>query len=245
MTNNFLPEKYSTESVYDNLDKILTDKEKLIYLIDLQGEFERFWSRQNGIENELLAAFQSIAANDFRHMIEKEIARLEKRISLNPSSNEPMTMVETISGPVNEMASSNVVISPIFIEPIYCNLENLFLENDKPLLKSLLEGNPISRKITFLKSGNQLADIFKQLFHQNIVIIRGDKKDLEAWLLKNFRYHDMTKKGRIADFNPHYLDKQISGKVDPCKNPLFTIFVDSSQNLCFDPVESKQKRSNY
>ena len=238
-------DRFSMDYIDDNLEKIDSDKEKLIFLTNLRSDFEKFRIKRKAFENDLKEAFDIMEANKLRDYMMIEIQRLEKIILINTTALSKPIQRESSPGNENNLGNSIIGFNLDYVATIYKNLELFFSENDKSKLKLLLEGKEITGKIIFSKSGNQLADIFKQLYHLSFVILNCDKKDLENWLLKNFDYSDRTVKGRIASFSKAYLDKQISGKVNPCKNPLFKIFIDSSHNLCFEALESKQRKTMY
>lgn len=73
--------------------------------------------------------------------------------------------------------------------------------------------------LTFLGNGNKLPDAFKKLIQENI-ITQCNKKELEAWISKNFRYFSNKQN---QDYTLKYLNDIISTQNDKCKTPILKI----------------------
>ena len=106
-------------------------------------------------------------------------------------------------------------------ENIYKVLQSYFDEKDKSALKSILQsGKDAETPLLFLESGNKLACAFKDLFESEY-ITGCKKKNLEKWILLNFRYnHNDTEKEYTAD----YLNRIISTSKDLCSEKNKIIF---------------------
>ena len=238
-------ESFSMGFVENKLQENRLPIEKLISLVDLSSEYEVFRLKLKNPEHEIKEIFDFNEFEKFKAFVTIEIQRLEKTMALK--SNDSTKPDLGISGINNEskIRYTSIEFNEKYIKAIYSNLKFQFDEKERPSFEKLLHGEAIEGKLTFRNSGNQLADIFKQFYQLTNVIINCDQADLEDWLVMNFLYYDMTKKGRIAEFKKGYLIRLISGTLDPCKSPLFEIYYDASHNLCFRPLKSKQKKDKY
>ena len=115
-------------------------------------------------------------------------------------------------------------IRPVFASEsrseIFEILRDFFSLEDQIELLALLEGGDNAPKpLLFMDSGNRLADAFKQLFDCDI--IKGcQKKELEAWICKNFRYRYRNK---INRFNPRSVSDIVSTTKDKCQRPILNV----------------------
>ncbi|HEY3388903.1 MAG TPA: hypothetical protein VGK38_04985, partial [Prolixibacteraceae bacterium] len=115
-------------------------------------------------------------------------------------------------------------IRPIFkpeeVQTIFDLLKNFFAETQHASLHQVLKtGNSTDEPLLFLDCGNRLADAFKQLI--NAGIITGcEKKELENWIFKNFRYRNNQK---FKEFSTRYLNDIVSSNDDDCSNPILNV----------------------
>jgi hypothetical protein len=119
----------------------------------------------------------------------------------------------------------DVTSKPIFkseeVPKIFEFLKHFFSEDQRSDFDLILKtGNDLSTPLIFLDNGNRLADAFKQL--KDIDFITGcNKKELEAWIKRNFVYKSGKK---TKSFTLRYVNDIISSKEDnKCKNPILDI----------------------
>lgn len=112
-----------------------------------------------------------------------------------------------------------------YITDILNIFEGYFSKQHFGLLKALLDGEQPSEKLLFKDNGNKLANVFRQLFEDQI-ITGCNKKELERWILQNFKY---KYRGVQKDFTEHYLNDVISTEIKPCKNPIIGISLEKDQ----------------
>jgi hypothetical protein len=103
-----------------------------------------------------------------------------------------------------------------YVEKVFELLKPFVADNQHDDLLSLLQGRGQSKVIVFLDNGNRLTDAFRK-FHEKGIIRKCEKKELQEWLLKNFRY---TSRRQVKTFSFDYLEKCISRNSQPCKNPI-------------------------
>ncbi len=133
--------------------------------------------------------------------------------------------IDTPESP-SESAQESVLpdIRPNFtadiIPDIFDILKDFFSTSEQPeLLNILRTGGNTQKPLLFRDSGNRLADAFKQLFDCDI--IKGcQKKELEAWICKNFLYRYRDK---INEFKPRYVSDIISTTKDKCQRPILNV----------------------
>lgn len=102
---------------------------------------------------------------------------------------------------------SKLKFKPEEINTIFNLLKDFFSEDHQVLLLKLLKtGTNATEKLIFLSTGNLLADAFKQLINAKI-IIGVQKKELEAWIQKNFCYRHGNE---VKEFTLRYLNEIIS-----------------------------------
>lgn len=104
-------------------------------------------------------------------------------------------------------------------------LQQFFTPEHRLMLLPLLStGDDAPESLIFLGSGNRLADVFKQLY--NAGMITGcEKKELEGWIGRNFRYHYRKKNNEFTFF---YLAKVISTNEDTCRNPIINVLIEKA-----------------
>ena len=118
---------------------------------------------------------------------------------------------------------SKPTFDSLIISDLLRYLNIFFSEEDHPALRRLIEtGKSNKTALIFNASGSRLADAFKQLFEADL-IIGCQKKDLEAWVAKNFNF---LHRGTIKEFSLKYLNDIISTKKDKCKQPIFDAILD-------------------
>jgi hypothetical protein len=99
-------------------------------------------------------------------------------------------------------------------------LKDFFEPEEQVKFKELLEtGENITSPILFLDNGNRLADAFKQLYEADL-IIGCQKKELEFWIAKNFKYRY---RGKIKSYTERYLNDIISSNHDKCQKPFLNV----------------------
>jgi hypothetical protein len=101
------------------------------------------------------------------------------------------------------------VLKPYFSQEDHSNLSDLLFKNIEPDTSLIFRGN-----------GNQLADAFKQLFDNNI-IVGCLQTDLEKWIAPKFLY--LSGQGHPRELTEDYLNSLISTKTRPCKSPILKI----------------------
>lgn len=117
---------------------------------------------------------------------------------------------------------------PVFIEidSVLEILNRFFNSEDQIKLKEILtNGSNVQKKLIFLNGGNRLADLFKQLIDADY-ITGCNKKGLEEWIQKNFKYQY---RGKIKEFSSKYLNDIVSTTKDKCQKPIINIIKDKSQ----------------
>lgn len=104
---------------------------------------------------------------------------------------------------------------------LYPILSEYFDENDHNSLKELLATGKQTnnKKILFKGKGNQLCDVFKQLF-TNRLLTCNENKDLENWIIGNFQF---IHRSSAKDYSPATVEKSISGDTYNCMNPIIEI----------------------
>lgn len=132
---------------------------------------------------------------------------------------------------------------PVFIEGVaeqfFRIFKEYFNEQEQQPLFSLLTTNTSSKsKLLFNSNGNQLADAFKQLIEDNL-IVSCNKAELESWIIEHFQY---VSNGHAKSFTAGYLNGIISSDVKICKSPILTVNRNSSA-LILVPVARTKKRN--
>lgn len=140
---------------------------------------------------------------------------VNKLLMENTNSNQPAQ---------REYSAFQHEIRPIFdkgfADELVEKLSGYFSPPHLVLLEQLLRGLDSSEPLIFLGNGNKIADAFKQGY--NAGMITGcEKKELESWIKRNFRY---SFRGKIMEFTSYYLSKIISSKEDLCQNPILDVY---------------------
>lgn len=103
---------------------------------------------------------------------------------------------------------------------IYNILSKFFDEKQLESLNDiLLSGSDVEKPLIFLSNGNRLADAFKLLYNNNL-ITGCEKKELESWIYRNFKYRH---KKNEKDFSLDYLNNIISSNEEKCTKPILNI----------------------
>ncbi len=103
---------------------------------------------------------------------------------------------------------------------VYNILKDYFNEEDQPKLEYLLSTfENIEPKLIFKGQGNKLADVFRKLI-ENQIIIGIQKDQLQKWIVQNFSY---TIKHQIYEFKIFTLHKYISKNGYESKNPIIYV----------------------
>ncbi|HNQ82019.1 MAG TPA: hypothetical protein PLW31_10480 [Bacteroidales bacterium] len=112
-----------------------------------------------------------------------------------------------------------------YIPQIFEFLKDFFDKRDQPEFLTILEtGEDAYRPLLFIDKGSRLADVFKQLF--SVDIIRGcQKKELEAWICKNFRYRSGK---TIKIFTKRYVSDVISSNQVRITKPILDLKLDKT-----------------
>ncbi len=116
-----------------------------------------------------------------------------------------------------------------FSEAHHTQLTTLINTNTQPENQLIFKGN-----------GNQLADVFKQLYEANIIV--GCKKtDLEKWIAKHFLYAtgDVPK-----EYTEGWLSSIISTDTKFCKSPIMVIRMKDKVPVIAPTIRNK-KNSKY
>lgn len=134
-------------------------------------------------------------------------------------ANEVQELYSELIIPNEAVAIQNLNITTEYLEDVYTILKRYFNDEDhENLYKLLSTGTNLTNKITFLESGNKLADAFKQLCNAKIIVCK--KIDLEGWIKSNFKYV-FLKKERF--YTSRYLNDIISSNDDQCKRPILKV----------------------
>ncbi len=104
-------------------------------------------------------------------------------------------------------------------EDLYNIIKEYFEKEQHEHLLSLFSGGKINGKLIFKGKANQLTNIFKQLFENNMIIIQ-DKKDLRDWIVENFANCD---KNEVKELNTRTTLDSLSNKYYECKKPIIEI----------------------
>lgn len=111
-------------------------------------------------------------------------------------------------------------IVPSVIVQVYEILQPFFDEKQHAALKNVLTNFSNSKEpLVFKDNGNRLADFFKQLI-ENDLIIGYQKKELTTWLASNFY---SIYRNEIRRFKVKTIEQTISGNQAPCKKPIVSI----------------------
>jgi hypothetical protein len=120
-------------------------------------------------------------------------------------------------------------INDIELKPKFTNAEDVngilkdyFDEPQQGVLEQLLNsGDNTSEKLIFKGQQNQLSDVFKKLFENNLVT-GFNKTQLIEWIVSNFCYR---KNEKVIDFKFDSVEKVISREDSQykCANPIVTI----------------------
>ena len=156
-----------------------------------------------------------------KELIQDTEATLKKT---EPATNEINSLPEDIQLSSQEMVRP-VVRYPIFTdgttEQFFNVLKPYFAQEDHSRLSDLLFKNiEPDTPLIFRGNGNQLADAFKQLFDNNI-IVGCLQTDLEKWIAPKFLY--LSGQGQPRELTEDYLNSLISTKTRPCKSPILKI----------------------
>lgn len=138
---------------------------------------------------------------------------------------DDQTRLEEI--PIKEKDCGNqpqIHIKPVFkpgaIPVIFEILKDYFKPEHQVQLSSLLNsGEKPKEMLVFQDNGNRLTDTFRKLIEHDF-IIGCSKNDLQQWIVKNFEF---TYRNQIQPFLPKTVEKYISTKEYPSKNPLIKI----------------------
>ena len=87
-----------------------------------------------------------------------------------------------------------IVINKEYIMPIASAFVNYFDEADINIFLRLLEGEKIEGKIVFRGNSSQLVYGFRVLIDSKKNIISNQKKEVESWLINNFRFYSKDTK---------------------------------------------------
>jgi hypothetical protein len=151
-----------------------------------------------------------------RRFIEQVKKIIEPVKSENPSGNDKAIL------------DGKPAFKPEVINEVFNILKDFFSVNDQEELKMILEsGGDSSKPLLFKDNGNRLADAFKQL-KQADLITGCQKKELEAWIAKNFQYLHRNER---KHFKPKYLNDIISTDKDKCQKPLLNVVLDKTKNI--------------
>ncbi len=124
----------------------------------------------------------------------------------------------------HESVEIKPIIKSDLILPIYNLLRERFSKNDHEELNNVLSNGCIApEKLLYNGAGNQLADVFRQLYN-NQIITGCTKKILEEWIYKNFKYIHLD---TTNHFSLRYLNDIISCKETKCKNPIMRVEYDN------------------
>lgn len=112
------------------------------------------------------------------------------------------------------------VLNTDLVPRVFEILKDFFTpDQQEALLKIMNTGGETNEPLLFLDNGSILADAFKQLIESNA--IKGcQKKDLEAWLFRNFTYRS---RDRVKKYTKRYLSDIISTGKDKCKSPILNV----------------------
>lgn len=125
----------------------------------------------------------------------------------------------------NEPPTKSIDRYPTFKPGIASQLLDLlreyFVSADHPKLEGLLLSDEApDRPLVFRGFGNQLADVFKQLFDARL-IVGCQMADLERWIAPKFNY--LSNHAEARELTEGYLNGLMSTKTRPCKSPILKI----------------------
>ena len=173
-----------------------------------------------------------------KELIQDTEATLKK---MAPATNEISSQSEDIQLSLQETVKP-IIRYPIFTdgttEQFFNVLKPYFAQEDHSRLSYLLFKNiEPATPLIFRGNGNQLADAFKQLFDNNI-IVGCLQTDLEKWIAPKFLY--LSGQGHPRELTEDYLNSLISTKTRPCKSPILKIEQKGAQFLIL-PVPRNKK----
>jgi hypothetical protein len=121
------------------------------------------------------------------------------------------------SGAITE---ANEFLIPKAVEPFFEILKDYFdSKNHDELKRILATGKKTGQKLLFRSRGNRLSDSFKQL-HEHDMIAGLSKKALIQRIIECFMFDH---KGKPKPFKIETVERVVSGKQNPCKNPIITV----------------------
>lgn len=189
-----------------HINSLADNNTKYSYLQDLLWKFETtdclHWEEKKKWDGKY-----------FRNLMIKERDKYyQGEIPLVPSRTKKYE--ESISKDIEGL------IKPESINIVYEIIKDFFnSDNQQQLLQFLSTGNNLNKPIVFKDNGNRFADIFKQLIEHDF-LPGWSKKEVQDLISKNFKFYYRK---TIKDFTPDYIEKCISRKSTPCKNPLINI----------------------
>ncbi len=175
------------------------------------------------IKDNIFVEIVDVGGKSNRELSEDEFNELDKMFGFiamlyhkTKQPQQPETEPETFKKSIQPYIPKPC-FKPESIESITDVLKTFFDASQHSELKRIIEtGSNTNEKLLFRDNGNRLTDYFKRLF-ENDTITGCAKKDLINWIVENFTsIYRKTQK----EFIYKTVEKTISGKEQPCKNPI-------------------------
>lgn len=167
--------------------------------------------------------------NELIHDVEKAVAPSRPSLeeftqsfeSEEPDTNDLKSLNQEVTEPSTALAAFSPTLDPKAVGPFLDILKNYFSADEHSRLEALLVKNEIpDSPLLFRGQANQLADAFKQLYDERLLISRR-MIDLENWIALRFNY--LNNQGEVRDLSEGYLSGVMSEKSRPCKSPILKI----------------------
>lgn len=191
-----------------------------------------FFRHLDGILKELFSYFEEPDQNEFEVFENKaiQVNDISEAFNLLKNGNKKFTLpVDFLTETKIQQPNNNIDLTPHklytpkpcfkpeSIDSILKDLNVFFDKTHHAELKRIIEiGGNTTTKLLFRDNGNRLTDYLKRLFETDI-ITGCAKKDLINWIVENFKY---TYRNNQKDFIYKTVEKTISGREQPCKNPI-------------------------
>lgn len=123
------------------------------------------------------------------------------------------------------------------VEPVFDIMKDYFdCNHHEELMRILQTGGTAKSTLLFRSNANRLSETLKML-HKHEMIIGWQKKELIQWIITNFKFLHY---GKAKPFKKDSVERVVSGKIYPCKNPI--IKVENGEVIKADPAPRKLRQ---
>ncbi|WP_338813138.1 hypothetical protein V9L05_17520 [Bernardetia sp. Wsw4-3y2] len=190
------PKKIGSHTIQSEHKKV--DKEQTSLKLRFIQKYKE-WLSNNKIDllKENSQSIQESEDNRTRVLIEEQTDNtndIKQKVSTNPTIKQANTLFEI--------------------------LKDYFEKSQHEELGKLLStGENVTTKLVFKSNANKLMNTFKQLKENELIIVES-KKQLEQWLINNFKF---IKQSKPSDLIKDTVHTSISTNKQPCKNPIIQV----------------------